>query len=298
MVVNSHAVTPGAGWSILDAARAAGAVVPTLCHHPALPPDGSCRLCVVEIDGRPGLHPACVEPAVGGARVQTDTPAARAARRNVLALLLHRYRPRPGTQDNELLDLARAHGVTANDAVPGPRAGVDESDPFLRFDPGPRSPRTRSARCGSSRSGLWRSFLSQAIEGGSDDDRESGQASTSWSPRRPDGASARTIPWPRPRSGSVKSSSSSTSKRGAGPAAHVGLAERDEGRESLRPVRCAVGRRRQSLLASRRRIRERLGHAEPAHVRAPPSRHRAAGCGRDRKVRRPSGVHGRGSVPV
>jgi formate dehydrogenase alpha subunit len=136
MVVNGTAVTPGVGWSILDAARAVGASVPTLCHHPALPRDGSCRLCVVEIDGRPGLHPACVEPAAGGLRVQTDTPEARAARHNMLGLILKRYQPRPGTQDNELLTLARAHGLSADGAAPSPAAAVDESDPFLRFDPG------------------------------------------------------------------------------------------------------------------------------------------------------------------
>jgi NADH dehydrogenase/NADH:ubiquinone oxidoreductase subunit G len=46
VVVNGYAVVPVAGWPILDAARAAGVSVPTLCHHPALPSDGSCRLCV------------------------------------------------------------------------------------------------------------------------------------------------------------------------------------------------------------------------------------------------------------
>ena len=135
MVVDGHAVTPVAGSSILDAARAVGVAIPTLCHHPALPPDGSCRLCGVEIDGHPGVHPACVQPAAEGMRVQTDTPATRAARRNALALLLHRYHPRPGTQDNELLALAREHGLSATRANWLPRAGVDESDPFLRFDP-------------------------------------------------------------------------------------------------------------------------------------------------------------------
>jgi formate dehydrogenase major subunit/formate dehydrogenase alpha subunit len=135
MVVNGHAVTPVAGSSILDAARAAGVEIPTLCHHPALPPDGSCRLCVVAIDGRPGLHPACVEPAAAGLRVTTDTAATRSARRDALALLLRRYRPRPGTRDNELLSLARAHGLGANGTGPTPDRAVDESDPFLRFDP-------------------------------------------------------------------------------------------------------------------------------------------------------------------
>lgn len=135
MFVNGCAVTPRPGWSILDAARSLGVAVPTLCHHPALPPDGSCRLCVVEIEGRPGLHPACVQPAADGLRVRTDTPATATARRNALSLLLHRYRPRRGTVDNELIALARAHGLSADGAprVPGDR--IDESDPFLRFDP-------------------------------------------------------------------------------------------------------------------------------------------------------------------
>jgi NADH-quinone oxidoreductase subunit G len=62
MIVNDRAVTPAAGASVLDAARAAGVTIPTLCHHPALPADGSCRLCVVEIDGRPGFVPRAWSP--------------------------------------------------------------------------------------------------------------------------------------------------------------------------------------------------------------------------------------------
>ncbi|MBI1735381.1 MAG: formate dehydrogenase subunit alpha [Candidatus Rokubacteria bacterium] len=135
MIVNGRAVTPAAGWSILDAARAAGVAIPTLCHHPALPADGSCRLCVVEIDGRPGLRPACVEPAADELHVTTDTPAAHAARRHALALLLRGYRPPPGTRDNELHRLARAHGLSADGAGPSRERPVDDSNPFVRFDP-------------------------------------------------------------------------------------------------------------------------------------------------------------------
>ncbi|MEX2147530.1 MAG: formate dehydrogenase subunit alpha [Candidatus Rokuibacteriota bacterium] len=135
IVVNGRAVAPACGWSVLDAARAAGVAIPTLCHHPALPADGSCRLCLVEIGGRRGLHAACVEPAADGLRVETDTPLATAARRHALALMLDRYRPRPGTEDNELLALARAHGLHAHAAMPRAAASADESDPFLRFDP-------------------------------------------------------------------------------------------------------------------------------------------------------------------
>jgi formate dehydrogenase major subunit/formate dehydrogenase alpha subunit len=135
MIVNGRAVTPEAGASVLDAAEAAGVTIPTLCHHPALPADGSCRLCVVEIEGRPGLRPACVEPAVNGLVVRTDTPATREARRDALALLLRRYKPRHGTLDNELLTLVRAHGLSPDGAGYKVDRAVDESDPFLHFDP-------------------------------------------------------------------------------------------------------------------------------------------------------------------
>ena len=63
MIVDGRQAPVVPGVSILDAARGAGVAIPVLCHHPALPPDGSCRMCLVEIDGRPGLHPACVVPA-------------------------------------------------------------------------------------------------------------------------------------------------------------------------------------------------------------------------------------------
>jgi formate dehydrogenase major subunit len=67
--------------------------------------------------------------------VTTDTPSTREARRDALALLLRRYKPRRGTLDNELLRLARAHGLSPNGAGDKTDGAVDESDPFLRFDP-------------------------------------------------------------------------------------------------------------------------------------------------------------------
>jgi len=93
-------VSPAA--SVLEAARMAGVSIPALCHHPALPPDGSCHLCMVEVEGRRGLHAACVLPATHGLVVNTETPEVQAERRNVLRLPLGRYQPRDGGGDNEL----------------------------------------------------------------------------------------------------------------------------------------------------------------------------------------------------
>jgi NADH dehydrogenase/NADH:ubiquinone oxidoreductase subunit G len=76
------------GARILDAARKAEVYVPTLCDHPDLRPYGGCRLCVVEIEGRPGSHPACITTAQDGMVVRTNTDAIQKLRRGVLELLL------------------------------------------------------------------------------------------------------------------------------------------------------------------------------------------------------------------
>jgi predicted molibdopterin-dependent oxidoreductase YjgC len=136
MRIDAHEVTPRAGASVLDAARDLSIEIPTLCHHPALPPDDSCRMCLVEIEGRTGLHPACVLPATDDLVVRTESPAVRAARRHVLRLLLAHYRPGVGKERNELLELARRHGVRAPAGWSGAPSGVDESNPFIRVDHG------------------------------------------------------------------------------------------------------------------------------------------------------------------
>jgi predicted molibdopterin-dependent oxidoreductase YjgC len=72
---------------LLEAVRAAGKDVPTLCYHPVLEPIGACRICVVEVEGSRVLVPACIRRAEAGMRVWTDTPRVRLSRRMVTELL-------------------------------------------------------------------------------------------------------------------------------------------------------------------------------------------------------------------
>lgn len=74
-----------AGQTILQAARAAGVYIPHLCFHPALKPHGSCRVCVVRIDGH--FVPACATPAREGQEVASEVPEVQAMRRNLLEML-------------------------------------------------------------------------------------------------------------------------------------------------------------------------------------------------------------------
>ncbi|MDI6639099.1 MAG: 2Fe-2S iron-sulfur cluster-binding protein, partial [Bacillota bacterium] len=76
------------GTTVLEAARAAGADIPTLCHDPALPPMGACRLCVVEVEGAKGPVASCAMPVSDGMVVRTETDKVIASRRFILDLLL------------------------------------------------------------------------------------------------------------------------------------------------------------------------------------------------------------------
>jgi formate dehydrogenase alpha subunit len=93
-------------------------------------------MCLVEIEGYPGLHPACVMPAAAGLGVRTESPAVTSARRHILRLLLASYRPGRGKEHNELLALAARYGVRPPPTSPDQPASVDESNPFIRVDRG------------------------------------------------------------------------------------------------------------------------------------------------------------------
>ena len=64
--VNGRQVELDEGASLLDAAKAAGVHVPTLCHHPGLPAHAVCRMCLVEVEGERNPQPACCTLAKNG----------------------------------------------------------------------------------------------------------------------------------------------------------------------------------------------------------------------------------------
>lgn len=91
LTIDGRECTAADGATILDAARAAGVDVPTLCWYPQLPTVGNCRICLVSVDGTPKLLPACATPAEDGMVVHTESQAAVKNRQGVLSLLLERY---------------------------------------------------------------------------------------------------------------------------------------------------------------------------------------------------------------
>jgi NADH dehydrogenase/NADH:ubiquinone oxidoreductase subunit G len=92
VMINGTEVRTAEDSTILQAARAAGVDIPTLCHHEALSPYGSCRLCVVEIvrRGRSRVVTSCNHPVEKGMEVFTHSPKILAHRKMLLELLLAR----------------------------------------------------------------------------------------------------------------------------------------------------------------------------------------------------------------
>ena len=86
--VNGIAVSVPKGSTILEAARAAGVEIPTLCYMKEKNEIGACRICVVEATGARGLVTACVYPVTEGMAIQTNTQKVREARKTTLELIL------------------------------------------------------------------------------------------------------------------------------------------------------------------------------------------------------------------
>ncbi len=128
------------GATILQAARQLQIEIPTLCYMKGLNEVGSCRICVVEVEGWRGLHPACVTKVSEGLSVKTSSKAVRESRKNILELIMANHDREclscSRNQNCELQKLCNEMGV---DAVPyekkADRGAVDKSSYIVR-DPG------------------------------------------------------------------------------------------------------------------------------------------------------------------
>jgi formate dehydrogenase alpha subunit len=138
LTVDGAAVTVPVGSRLLDAVRAAGAEVPSLCADPRLAPYGSCRTCMVSVEGGVGPVAACTSPAADGAVVRTDDPAARDTARVALELIVGQLPESALSQAPERSELVRACrslGVERS-RFRGERGGErDDSHPYVKYDP-------------------------------------------------------------------------------------------------------------------------------------------------------------------
>jgi formate dehydrogenase major subunit len=132
-----------AGSTIMRAARESGIDIPKLCATDSLEPFGSCRLCLVEIEGRKGYPASCTTPVEPGMKVRTQTPALAKLRRNVMELYISDHPldclTCAANGDCELQDMAGAVGLReVRYGLAGRNhldAVKDTSNPYFSFDP-------------------------------------------------------------------------------------------------------------------------------------------------------------------
>ena len=141
--IDGRSVTVPEGTSIMRAAMTAGTKIPKLCATDMLDAFGSCRLCLVEIEGRAGTPASCTTPVAAGMVVRTQTERLKRIRKGVMELYISDHPldclTCSANGDCELQDMAGAVGLRdvrygyAGARHPDP--GKDESNPYFTYDP-------------------------------------------------------------------------------------------------------------------------------------------------------------------
>jgi len=140
--IDGTPVTVAAGQTVLDAARKVGADVPTLCHEDRVDPMGSCRMCLVEVEGQRRLQPGCAFVATTGMVVRTDSARVKRHRQMLLSMYLADHDldsdglPKERGVGNTLRQHVLDHGQgPVLPAIEAPRAYREDDNPYVHFDP-------------------------------------------------------------------------------------------------------------------------------------------------------------------
>jgi formate dehydrogenase major subunit len=142
LTIDGRAVTVPAGTSVMRAAAELGTSIPKLCATDTMKAFGSCRLCLVEVEGRRGTPASCTMPVEAGMMVRTQTPMLAKLRKGVMELYISDHPldclTCAANGDCELQDQAGAVGLrdvryAAGDNHLG--QAKDLSNPYFDFDP-------------------------------------------------------------------------------------------------------------------------------------------------------------------
>jgi len=143
LTIDGMKVTTPAGTSIMRAAAEAGNMIPKLCATDMVKEFGSCRLCLVEIEGRNGTPASCTTPVAEGMVVRTQTQRLKRIRRSVMELYISDHPldclTCAANGDCELQDMAGVVGLRdvryGYDGENHTKAAKDQSNPYFTYDP-------------------------------------------------------------------------------------------------------------------------------------------------------------------
>lgn len=139
LTIDGKEISVSKGLTVLEVCRLYDIPIPTLCEDPALTNTGSCRLCVVEVEGMRNLAPSCITEIAPGMVIHTQSAPVREARKVILELLLANHPNDCMTcqalGECKLADYAYAYGAR-RDEYRGERrkAELDDSNPFIARD--------------------------------------------------------------------------------------------------------------------------------------------------------------------
>lgn len=143
LTIDGMTVTAPEGTSIMRAAAEAGNMIPKLCATDMVKEFGSCRLCLVEIEGRGGTPASCTTPIAEGMIVRTQTDRLKKIRRNVMELYISDHPldclTCAANGDCELQTMAGVVGLRevryGYDGDNHIKAAKDQSNPYFSYDP-------------------------------------------------------------------------------------------------------------------------------------------------------------------
>jgi len=140
--VDGHQIEAQAGDNLLGICRDNGIDIPGLCYHPRLSVTGGCRLCLVKVNGRSRMEPACTLEAEEGMSIVAFDDELETARRFLIDLLLSEHNCDCLVCESagacELQDLAYRYGLDSRTRMFGTRDRVlpqEETSPVLTYDP-------------------------------------------------------------------------------------------------------------------------------------------------------------------
>ena len=142
LTIDGVSVSVPAGTSVMAAAMSMGTKIPKLCATDSLEPFGSCRLCLVEIEGRRGTPASCTTPAEEGMIVRTQSDTLHTLRKGVMELYISDHPldclTCSANGDCELQDMAGAVGLRevryGYDGENHLRDAKDTSNPYFTYD--------------------------------------------------------------------------------------------------------------------------------------------------------------------
>jgi len=133
--IDGISVTVPEGTSVMRAAREVDVEIPSLCASDCMKEFGSCRLCLVEIDGVRGTPASCTTPAAQDMSVKTTSDRLTKIRRGIMELYISDH----PDEDSPLHDMARLVGLKENrygkDGHNHLKSIIDDSNPYFSFDP-------------------------------------------------------------------------------------------------------------------------------------------------------------------